>query len=73
MNPLRMVALILIVAGVLALAYGGFSYTRDTHTAQVGPIGLSVSEKRTVGIPVWAGAGALAAGLVLLVLGGRKG
>jgi TRAP-type C4-dicarboxylate transport system permease small subunit len=73
MNPLRILAIVLIVAGALALAYGGFTYTQDTHTAQVGPIGLSVSEERTIGIPVWAGAGALAAGLVLIVLGGRKG
>lgn len=72
MNPLRIVALLLIVAGVLALAYGGFTYTQDTHTAQVGPIGLSVSEKRTIGIPVWAGAGALAIGVVMLFFGGRR-
>ncbi len=72
MNAIRMVALALIVAGVLGLAYGGFSYTRETGHAKVGPIELSVKDTRTVNIPVWAGAGALAVGVLLLVFGGRR-
>lgn len=72
MNAIKMVALALIVAGVLALAYGGFSYTRETSSAKIGPIELSVKDRKTVNIPVWAGAGALVAGVLLLVVGGRK-
>jgi uncharacterized membrane protein YidH (DUF202 family) len=72
MNALRVMALALIVAGVLGLAYGGFSYTRETTQAKLGPIELSVSEKQTVNIPLWAGVGAIVFGGVLLVAGRRK-
>ena len=68
MNGTRFAAIALIVAGVLALAYGGFTYTKETHETQIGPIELSVNDQRTVNIPVWAGAGALIAGVLLLVM-----
>ena len=67
MNGSRMAAIILIIGGVLALAYGGFTYTKETHDAKIGPIEFSVKDKETVNIPVWAGAGTLALGLFLLV------
>lgn len=66
MNPIKMFAIILIVAGGLGLLYGGFTYTKDTHQAKLGPIVLSVTEKESVNIPIWLGVGALAAGLMLL-------
>ena len=72
MNAIKMVAIVLIVGGVLGLAYGGFSYTRETHEAKLGPIELSVKNKQTVNIPVWAGVGAIAIGGALLLFGGRK-
>jgi hypothetical protein len=72
MNAIRIVAIVLIVAGALALAYGGFSYTKDTTPLKVGPLELTVKEKKTVNIPVWAGAGAIVLGVVLLAVGGRK-
>jgi hypothetical protein len=72
MNGIRMVAIGLIVAGALALLYGGFSYTKDTTAVKLGPLELSVKEKKTVNIPIWAGAGAIVLGAVLLVLGGKK-
>jgi uncharacterized membrane protein YidH (DUF202 family) len=68
MNPVKMLAIVLIVAGSLALAYGGFTYTRETHQARLGPIQLSVKDTETVNIPVWAGVGALVAGVVLLLV-----
>jgi len=71
MNPMKLVAIILIVAGALALTYGGFTYTKETHDAKIGPIELSVKDKETVNIPVWAGAGALAIGVLLLVTRGK--
>jgi len=73
MSGLRMAALALIVAGALGVAFGGFSFTRATHQAKLGPIELSVTEKQTVNIPLWAGLGAIAVGALLLVAGGRKG
>jgi hypothetical protein len=71
-NPIKMAALVLIVTGTLGLAYGSFSYTKETHEAKVGPIELTVKDKETVNIPVWAGVGAIAIGGVLLLLGGKK-
>jgi len=73
MNPIKTVAIVLIVAGGLGLLYGGFSYTKETHDLKIGPIELSVKEKQDVNIPVWAGIGAIVVGGLLLVFGGRKG
>ncbi len=73
MNTTKLVAIVLIVAGTLALLYGGFSYTKDTTAVKLGPIELSVKEKQTVNVPIWAGVGAIVVGGLLLVLGGRKG
>ena len=67
-----MVGIALIAAGALGLAYGSFSYTKDTHQAKLGPIVLSVKEKETVNVPVWAGIAAIAIGGALLVFGGRS-
>jgi hypothetical protein len=73
MNAVRIVGVVLMVAGVLGLVYGSFSYTKETHQAKLGPIELSVKEKQTVNVPVWAGVGAIVIGGVLLLIGGRKG
>ncbi|MDE2079709.1 MAG: hypothetical protein KGI90_00020 [Burkholderiales bacterium] len=72
MNPTKLAALALIVAGVLALMYGGFSYTKQTHDVKLGPIELALKEKQTVNVPVWAGVAAIAAGAALLVFGGKR-
>ena len=70
MSAIRMVALVLIIAGVLGLAYGGFTYTKENHQAKIGPVELNVKEKQTVNIPIWAGVGAIVIGGVLLL--GRR-
>jgi len=72
MNAIRVAAIALILAGVLGLAYGGFSFTKDTHQAKLGPIELSVTEKQTVNVPIWAGVGAIVIGGALLLFGGKK-
>ena len=72
MNSLKTLGIVLLLAGVLALAYGGFSYTKDTTAVKLGPVELSVKEKETVNIPVWAGAGAVLAGGLLLLMGSKK-
>jgi multidrug transporter EmrE-like cation transporter len=72
MNAVKIAAIALIVAGILGLGYGGFSYTKQTHELKMGPLEMSVQEKQRVNIPVWAGAGAIAIGAALLLLGGRK-
>jgi hypothetical protein len=72
MNALRIAAIALIVAGVLGLLYGSFSYTKETHDIKLGPVELSLKEKQTVNVPGWAGAAAIGLGVVLLVVGGKK-
>lgn len=72
MNSIKVLGIALLVAGVLALAYGGFSYTKDTTAVKLGPIELSVKEKESVNVPVWAGVGAILVGGLMLVLGGRR-
>jgi len=66
MNAVKMLAVALIVAGGLGLLYGGFTYTKDTHEAKLGPLVLSVKDRETVNIPIWAGVAAVAAGVFLL-------
>ena len=72
MNPLKVVAIVLIIAGAAALAFGGFSFTKETHRAEIGPLKFSVQEKENVNIPLWAGIGAIVAGVVLLVIKTKK-
>lgn len=72
MNAIKMLAIVLIVAGGLALAYGGFSYTKETHEAKVGPIEMSITDRERVNIPVWAGVVSIVAGVILLFARGNK-
>lgn len=69
---MKIVGIILIVLGALGLAYGTFTYTKDSHDVKIGPVELSVKEKETVNVPSWAGGAAIAAGVVLLVIGRKK-
>ena len=73
MNATRLVGIVLIVAGIAALALGSFSFTKETHQAKIGPLELSVKEKEPVNLPVWAGVAAIVVGGALLFVGGRKG
>lgn len=67
MSGAKIAAIVLIVAGILGLAYGGFTYTKESHNAKLGPFEFSIKDKETVNVPVWAGVGAIVAGVVLLV------
>ncbi len=72
MNPTKLIGIILIVAGGLGLAYGGFSYTKQTTAMKLGTMELKVDEKKTVDVPMIVSAGAIAIGIFLLVAVGRK-
>jgi uncharacterized membrane protein YidH (DUF202 family) len=72
MSARKLVGILLVAAGVLGLLYGGFSYTKTTHDMKLGPVELSVKEKGSFNVPVWAGVGAIVAGVVLLAMGGRR-
>ena len=72
MNPIKIVGIVLIIAGAAALAFGGFSFTKETHKAEIGSLKLSVQEKENVNIPAWAGLAAIVAGVVMLVVPTKK-
>jgi len=73
MNAVKIMATVLIVVGIEALLYGKFSYTKETHDLKLGPLEMSVAEKQTVNVPVWAGVLAIVGGGVLLLYGSKKG
>lgn len=68
MTGIKILAIVLIVAGALALGYGGFTYTRETHEAKLGPIEMTVTDRERVNIPIWAGIGAIVAGAFMLLM-----
>lgn len=72
MSAMKIVGIVLLIAGTLGLVYGGFTYTSDTHQADFGPVQMSIEEKDHVNIPVWAGIGTILLGGILLVAG-KKG
>ena len=69
MTGMKILGTLLLVGGIVALLYGHFSYTKESHEAQFGNLKFSISEKEDVAIPTWASLGALAVGVVLLVAG----
>jgi hypothetical protein len=73
MNAIKLFAIVLLVAGALGLAYGGFSYTKDTTAVKVGSLELSVKEQKQVNIPMWAGVGAIVVGGLLLLSTSKRG
>lgn len=72
MAATRIAGIVLIVLGLVGFFTGGFSFTKDTKQAQLGPIELSVKEKESVNIPQWLSLGAVVAGVLVLVVGARK-
>ena len=68
MNAVKIIGVVLIVAGILGLSYGSFSFTKETHEAKIGPLELQVKDKETVNIPAWASVGAIVIGAVLLLV-----
>lgn len=73
MSAVKVVGIALIVAGILGLAYGSFTYTKETHDIKLGPIEMTIKDKESVNIPVWAGVGAIVVGGLLLVFGNKRG
>ena len=72
MSPVKIVGIVLIILGTVGLASGGFSFTKETHQAKIGPLQLSVQEKENVNIPTWLGLAGIALGVVCLVMPGKK-
>lgn len=72
MTGMRIGGLVLVVAGALALGYGGFTYTKNTQAAKLGPIEIAVKEEERVNVPLWAGIGAVVLGAALFAMGGKK-
>ena len=72
MNATRLVGIVLIVAGIAALALGGFSFTKETHQAKLGPLEFSIKEKQSVNVPIWASVAAIVVGGALVAFGGKR-
>ena len=72
MNPVKIAGILLVIAGILGLAYGSFSYSRNTTVAKLGPIEINAQETHTVNVPMWAGIGGIVVGGLLFAFGGRK-
>ena len=72
MGAAKIVGILLIIAGIAAVATGGFSFTKETHEANIGPVELSVKDKERVNIPLWAGIGAVVVGVVLLAVPAKR-
>jgi TRAP-type C4-dicarboxylate transport system permease small subunit len=72
MSAVKIVGSVLIAAGILGLVYGGFSYTKETHEAKIGSLELSMKDKETVSVPVWAGVGTIVVGGILLLVPMKK-
>jgi TRAP-type C4-dicarboxylate transport system permease small subunit len=72
MNAQKIVAIVLIVGGALGLGYRGFSYTRETHNADIGSLHLSVDETKRVNVPVWVGIAAVVVGGLMLTMGRKQ-
>jgi hypothetical protein len=72
MNAVKIMGIVLMVAGIVGLLYGNFSYTKETHDIKLGPLEMSVAEKQTVNIPIWAGLGAIVCGGALLIYASKQ-
>lgn len=72
MNSIKIIGVVLIVAGLLGVSLGGFSFKKETHKASLGPINLSVAEEKNVDIPLWASIAAIVAGAAVLVVGSKR-
>ena len=72
MNSTKIIGIVLIVAGLLGIVLGGFSFTQQTHKASLGPLNLSVTEQKTVDIPLWASIGVIVAGATVLVAASKR-
>ena len=72
MRPLVIVGIVLVIAGIVALAYGGFSFTTTETVAEVGPLKLEKEKTRSLAISPMIGAAAVVAGVVLVVVGARR-
>lgn len=72
MNPMRIAGIILLVLGLAGFLTGGFSFTKNTTKAELGPLKLQVQEKESINVPQWLSLGAMLVGGVLLVLGFKR-
>jgi hypothetical protein len=68
MGSIKLAGIGLIAAGLLGLAYGGFTFTKETHDTKIGPLELSLKDKERVNIPIWAGVAAVVAGGVMMAI-----
>ena len=73
MKPLSMIGIVLIVLGLAALAYQGFTYTTREKVLDLGPFQATAERQKTVSLPPVFGIVAVVGGVALLIAGSRKG
>lgn len=71
MKPLALVGVVLIIVGIIALAYQGITYTSDKHVVDLGPLKIEAKERKTIPLPPLVGGVAVIVGLALVVLSRR--
>jgi drug/metabolite transporter (DMT)-like permease len=69
---MKTIGIVLVIAGVIALVYGGFAYSRDRKVLDLGPLEITTTENRSFPIPAAVGAAVLVAGFVLVISGNRR-
>jgi hypothetical protein len=72
MQAMKLIGVLLIVAGTLGLVYGGFSYTEESTAAKIGFVEIHVDQEKQVNVPMWASVGSIVAGALLLLMGGGR-
>lgn len=68
MKTRKILGIVLLALGLLALVYGGFTYTKESHQVELGPIELEAKEREDVDVPKWIGIALVVGGVVLLAL-----
>lgn len=68
MAAFKIVAVLLIASGIIGLMYGGITSTKTTHDAEISPAELSITDKRAINVPIWAGVAAIVVGGGLMLV-----
>lgn len=72
MNAVKIVGIVLIVGGILGAVFGGWSYTKETQELKMGPMEMTIKDRETINVPMWASIGMMVVGGALLFFGSKK-
>jgi hypothetical protein len=72
MKPAGIIGIVLIIIGIIVLAYGGITYTKREKVLDLGPIQATAEKQKTISFPPVLGGICLVGGIVLVIVGGRQ-